>query len=539
MTPPPAGARSDGDPPGPSATHVASWALAPTTRSVSARLPGFRVAAASFDLGQSLPPSGTERGHDRLQRLLAACLPSREALLEGGILDWPGRLRDYQREGVAALIEKPALLLADDMGLGKTIQVAAAARLLIHRRLVESLLLIVPASLIGNWLRELHAWAPELRVTIVAGAAAERAWRWKAPAHVYLVSYETFRGDFLSRLVPDVNRTWDLVVLDEAQRIKNADAETSQACRTVRRRRAWALTGTPLENRLDDLESILGFTEPAEDGAPRRFTGPTDLLRHQHEVQLRRRKPEVLTQLPPKTTVDLALRLSGSQLAAYKLAQEEGLYQIRALGEAVRIHHVLELLLRLKQICNFCPTTGMSAKLTDLRERLTQLRASSHRALVFSQFTDDRFGVRAIARSLAEFSPLVYAGDLSMPEREAVIRRFKQDRRHTVLIISLRAGGQGLNLQDASYVFHFDRWWNPAVERQAEDRAHRMGQRLPVTVYRYVCEETIEARIVEILGQKQGLFDAVIDDVSLEKSRGLDARALFDLAGVPLPGFYR
>jgi len=108
-----------------------------------------------------------------------------------------------------------------------------------------------------------------------------------------------------------------------------------------------------------------------------------------------------------------------------------------------------------------------------------------------------------------------------------------------VLIISLRAGGQGLNLQDASYVFHFDRWWNPAVERQAEDRAHRMGQRLPVTVYRYVCEETIEARIVEILGQKQGLFDAVIDDVSLEKSRGLDARTLFDLAGVPLPGFYR
>jgi SNF2 family DNA or RNA helicase len=191
--------------------------------------------------------------------------------------------------------------------------------------------------------------------------------------------------------------------------------------------------------------------------------------------------------------------------------------------------------MKLKQICNICPQSGESVKLDDLAERAQTLAAEGHRALVFSQFTDDLFGVRAIASRLAEHRPLIYTGAMSQPERQRMIELFKSDERHRLFVISLKAGGQGLNLQEASYVVHYDRWWNPAVERQAEDRSHRMGQRVPVTVYTYVCVGTIEDRIEELLIQKQALFDTLIDDVSLDLGNLLSAAELFGLFGLRPP----
>lgn len=294
----------------------------------------------------------------RLSYLLQ--LPTHLLLQGQGPIAWPGALFPYQIEGIRALICRESLLLADDMGLGKTVQVIAALRILVHQRRAESALVVVPASLTGEWQRALRLWAPELRVSTIRGPAAERAWQWSAPAHVYLVSYETLREDFTAnRQSPPRRRVWDVVILDEAQKIKNPEAEISRKCKLLQRRRAWAMTGTPLENSLDDLASILEFVQPYRDGERplRLYPGPA-LTRQQRAVQLRRRKGDVLPQLPPKLSSQIVLPLAGTQRESYERAELDGVFQLRERGERVRIENVLELITRLKQLCNFCPTSG-------------------------------------------------------------------------------------------------------------------------------------------------------------------------------------
>ena len=461
-----------------------------------------------------------------MRRLMVVLQPPPEILLRAsGPLTWPHELYPYQVSGVHALVQSPQLLLGDEMGLGKTIQAIAALRILLFRRQVERALVVAPASLLEQWRMELARWAPELRVMRIHGPSQERRWQWRYRAHVSLTSYETLRADFTGTFqCGPCQETWGVVVLDEAQKIKNRESDAARACRGLPRLRAWALTGTPMENRLEDLASILEFVTgsllPTDSLALRTALG---------QYQLRRKKDQVLLDLPPKIVADITLEMSGAQRRAYERAEKEGIATLREMGE-VRVENVLALITRLKQICNFGPG-GQSVKMEDLCSRLEELSSEGYKALVFTQYASDDSGARRIASGLARFSPLVLTGDLSLLQRADVVRRFETGD-HVVLVLSLRAGGLGLNLQCASYVFHFDRWWNPAVERQAEDRTHRIGQTRPVNVYRYVIAGTIEQRIQELLKNKIDLFTRVVDDISIDAAKLISKEELLEVLGM-------
>ena len=440
----------------------------------------------------------------------------------------------FQQEGVSALINNDRLLLADDMGLGKTIQVIAALRILFARGAIQSVLIVAPATLLIQWRQELAKWAPELGAIIIRGGASDRAWQWEAQVQLTLISYDTLRSDFEGGShAPARRKTWDVVVADEAQRIKNRNP-TSVAVKGLRRRRSWALTGTPIENSEEELASLVEFIDHDEDTltSSGRYHPGRELLERHRRLQLRRKKSDVLDDLPPKQVTKVPIDLGVRQKASYDKAEQDGIVYLKSLGAEVTVRNVLDLISRLKQICNADPESGQSSKLADIRERLGLLSARGHRALIFSQYINDAAGVAAAARYLAEFNPLTVTGDLAPVERTSVIDRFKSNEQHKALVLSLRAGGVGLNLQEASYVFHLDRWWNPAVEHQADDRSHRLGQTVKVNVINYSCVGTIEERIDQILERKQALFDELIDDVSLDLSTSLNGDELFGLFGL-------
>jgi SNF2 family DNA or RNA helicase len=528
----------DVDPPG---TLSCTWSVEAATVALDrgdrpATRPSFhwrQPRLGALGAGQKRAP----RAPSLVERLLAVLQPPLEILLEPtGPLDWADELYPFQRQGAHALFERPALLLADDMGLGKTVQAIAALRALVHLRRAENALVVVPAGLITQWRRELGKWAPELRVQVVHGIPSERDVQWLHPAHIYLTSYDTLRND-RDRPRGPLARMWDVVVLDEAQRIKNRETETSKVCKRLRRARAWALTGTPLENALDELGSVCEFLQPWEDEnrPPPRLLDHREILAAHRDLQLRRKKSEVLSELPAKTVHDVWIDLAPEQRRAYERAERKGVVYLRELGAEATVQHVLALIQKLKQICNFCPETGASAKADDLTERVAEIAAEGEKVLVFSQFVDEGYGIKAIERRLRPLRPLVYVGGQSAAERDRVVDAFMGEERHPVLLLSLKAGGHGLNLHRASYIIHFDRWWNPAVERQAEDRVHRLGQTRAVTVYRYICADTIEERIDSLLRYKQELFDRYVDDVTIDLDRLLTRSEIFGLFGLEPP----
>ncbi len=494
--------------------------------------PGYPANHSSETAGTARDPRQVSRPGlslaERLWTVLAAP-PARDRVVR---LQWSGDLMPFQKEGVQALLDNNQLLLADDMGLGKTIQTIAALRILLARREIRSCLVAAPASVLDQWRREIEKWAPELSAIIIRGSASDRSWQWEADRDVTLASYDILRSDFGGNQQSSIRRkSWDVVVADEAQRIKNRNY-TSDTLKGLQRTRSWALTGTPIENHEEELASILEFVDYDGSGAPKRYRSGVELLRRHRELQLRRKKGEVLKDLPPKQIIKIPIQLDSKQRNSYDKAEQEGIVFLKSLGTEVGVTHVLELITRLKQICNADPKTGESSKLADIKDRLGQLAAQGHKALVFSQYTSDTSGVAAAAKYLRDFSPITITGDIPQEERAGIIERFKTRDEHKVLILSLRAGGLGLNLQEASYVFHLDRWWNPAIERQAEDRSHRMGQKVKVNVVKYSCAETIEERIDKILESKQELFDQLVDDVSLNLSAQLSRKELLSLFGL-------
>ena len=447
-------------------------------------------------------------------------------------------LYGYQSEGVRFLMEKSGALLADEMGLGKTVQAIVAAAVLFRQGKVSQALVLCPRSVLGHWRKLFQEWAPSLRTLIVRGLKADRRVQWASHHHVLISTYDMLREDILEPTVP---RQPDLVILDEVQYVKNSSAKRSQAVREIAAGRRWGLSGTPLENRVEELKTIFSYLQPAAlKDASANAKWPEPLPQELREAirpyLLRRRAAEVLDDLPEKHRGERWLELTPEQEESYLKAEGEGRVYLRELKEEATVQHVLALITKLKQICNFDPRTGSSCKIDYLLEELEKVRDRGEKALVFSQYVNDS-GLAALEKNLQGFFPMCFHGQLSDRQREEVVQQFQEGDRNQVLLMSVKAGGLGLTLTRANHVFHFDQWWTPAAALQAEHRAYRIGQKKAVHVMEFFVHDTIEERIHAKLSEKQRLFDIVIDELNTEGiSQALTREELFALFDLPDSG---
>ncbi len=469
--------------------------------------------------GRSLTASAVGR-IERVGRRLRELAGPREEPEPPGLV---GSLRGYQRRGLAWLRDLCELglggCLADDMGLGKTVQVIA---LHLSRR-GGPILVVCPASVIGSWENELRTFAPAERVRRYHGGG--RGLDGLGHSEVTLTTYGVLRRD--GARLAEVE--WDLVVADEAQQVKNAASAGARELRRLPARARIALTGTPVENRLLDLWAILDWATPGLLGSRQAFVAWTAAIDHGDEeaatrlrglvqpFMLRRRKsdPGVAPELPPRIETDHRVALTPEQVGLYEAVIQETEAAIRGSEGIQRRGLVLKLMTLLKQVCNHPaqylrekgPLGGRSGKLEALDDLLDVILAESESVLVFTQFVG--MG-KLLERHLKGCCATVFLhGGVPLRRRDEMVRRF-QAGEVPVFLISLRAGGFGLNLSRASHVVHFDRWWNPAVEDQATDRAHRIGQARTVQVHRLVTEGTVEDRIAALLSRKRDLADRVV-----------------------------
>lgn len=420
-------------------------------------------------------------------------------------------LRDYQLHGLRWLAHMTGLglgaCLADDMGLGKTITLIA---LHLHRDHPAPTLVVCPASLLGNWEREIHRFAPGTTVTRYHGPQ-----RTLAATGVVLTTYGTMRLDAEALKA----HTWGMVVADEAQHVKNPHSGTAKALRSIPAAARVALSGTPVENSLSELWAVLDWTTPGLLGTHRafrtRWPEPDDTLaKVVKPFLLRRRKsdPGVAPELPRKTETELPVSLTTEQAALYEALTRETLDQIARSDGMARRGLVLKLLTGLKQICNHpshylghSTLQGTSGKLELLDELLDTIVAEDGSVLIFTQYV----GMARLLEGHIKQPTRFLHGGTPVPQREQMVDDF-QHGRAPVFLLSLKAAGTGLNLTRADHVIHFDRWWNPAVEDQATDRAYRIGQTRPVQVHKLVTEGTVEERIAALLQDKRDLADAVL-----------------------------
>jgi non-specific serine/threonine protein kinase len=476
-----------------------------------------------------------------------------------------GTLRPYQQIGVRWLHFLSSLglgaCLADDMGLGKTVQVLALLLVLERERTSRAdaerqpSLLVAPASLLANWAAEIARFAPGLSALVAHPSAMPvNALKALGPAQVkeadlVIATYGSIRTlPWISGLA------WNLIVVDEAQAIKNPDAKQTRAVKALQARARIALTGTPIENRLSDLWSIFDFINPGLLGSAKQFTTLTKRLAERpHNAYgplrdlvrpyiLRRMKTDraVIADLPDKTEVNAYCLLSRTQAALYEQAVQDLRDRLAGAEGIERRGLVLASLMRLKQICNhpsqwlgdgaWRPTdSGKWARLSEVAEVIA---ARQEKVLVFTQFREITAPIAAHLGTVFGRPGLVLHGGTPVKARHHLVRQFQEDERAPFFVLSLKAGGSGLNLTAASHVVHLDRWWNPAVEDQATDRAFRIGQTRNVLVHKFVCRGTVEERIDELIASKRGLARDLLEggaDLLLTEMRDEDLLRLVAL----------
>jgi SNF2 family DNA or RNA helicase len=438
-------------------------------------------------------------------------------------------LRDYQLDGfrwMSRLAHWGAgACLADDMGLGKTVQALA---LILSHTAEGPTLVIAPTSVGMNWEDEAARFAPTLNVHNFADSDRKSMIAKAGPFDLVICSYGLLQrnGALLA------SRSWQIIVLDEAQAIKNCMTKRAKAAMALEAKVRLITTGTPIENHLGELWSLFEFINPGLLGTlesfNRRFANPIQVQEDKdvaqrlrqlvHPFILRRLKSNVLTELPSRTEVTIHVELSVEELALYEATRRQAIERIQDAsnndhpgGQRIKI---LAEIMRLRRVC--ChpslimpDTTITGSKLTAFGETINELRENNHKALVFSQFV----GHLAILRKHLDEQKIPYQyldGSTPVAQRKKRVKAF-QAGEGDVFLISLKAGGAGLNLTAADYVLHMDPWWNPAVEDQASDRAHRMGQKRPVTIYRFIAKNTIEDKIVKLHHQKRDLADSLLE----------------------------
>jgi SNF2 family DNA or RNA helicase len=450
-----------------------------------------------------------------------------------------GKLRPYQIRGAGWLATMSDLALgaclADDMGLGKTVQFIAVLLHRIRSGATGPSLLVCPTSVVGNWERELRRFAPSVPFVRHYGPQRARgapAFAKLEPGTLVFTTYGLLRRDW--KILSDVE--WSIAALDEAQNIKNSASRTAHAARSLKAHFRVALTGTPVENRLAELWSIFEFLNP-------RFLGPQAEFRRSYAIPierygdadaaerlkrltqpfiLRRLKsdPAIIQDLPSKQEMKIICSLTREQASLYQAALDESFEKIEHAEGIERRGQVLALLTALKQICNHPaqylgedgPLAGRSGKLQRIIEMLEEVLAAGDRALIFTQYRE--MGERLVAELGRLFGlrvPFLHGG-VAPAARDEMVRRFQEDERASPLfVLSVKAGGTGLNLTAANHVFHYDRWWNPAVEDQATDRAYRIGQRRSVQVHKLLCAGTVEDKIDQLLERKRQLAESIVD----------------------------
>jgi len=465
-------------------------------------------------------------------------------------------LRPYQHRGLSWLVFLDRLglgaCLADDMGLGKTVQLLALEVYARQHERRPPTLLVCPVSVVGNWQREAARFAPGLRVHVHHGA--DRSTAGLGQGHdLVITTYAVVARDV--EALAGVG--WDRVVLDEAQNVKNSATRQSRAVRALPARHRVALTGTPVENRLAELWSIMDFVNPGVLGTAgtfrARFAVPVE--RHRDEdaaVRLRRitgpfvlrrlkTDPRIAADLPDKIEVKQLCTLTAEQASLYRAVVDDMVARIAEAGGVQRKGLVLATISRLKQVCNHpaqllgdgSRVAGRSGKVARLEEVLDEALADGDKALCFTQFTE--FGALVVPYLAARFDTevLFLHGGTPQKARDGMVRRFQAEGGPSIFVLSLKAGGTGLNLTAANHVIHLDRWWNPAVEDQATDRAFRIGQRDHVQVRKFVCVGTVEERIDRMIEEKRGLAQLVVgagEDWLTELSTD-ELRELFALSG--------
>ncbi|WNM37393.1 DEAD/DEAH box helicase [Micromonospora halotolerans] len=446
-----------------------------------------------------------------------------------------GTLRPYQRRGLAWLAFLQSLglggILADDMGLGKTVQLLAL--LAGDPPAAGPTLLVCPMSLVGNWQREAAKFAPDLRVHVHHGAERVRGEAFAATVHaadLVLTTYSVAARDAYELTGID----WHRVVVDEAQAIKNASTRQAEAVRSLPARHRVAVTGTPVENRLADLWSIMQFANPGLLGPAatfkKKFAEPIErhgdaevaerLRRITGPFVLRRLKTDqsIITDLPEKLEMEVLCNLTAEQAALYRAVVDDMMAKIESSDGIERRGLVLATMTRLKQVCNHpaqmlhdgSALPGRSGKLERLEEIVDEVLAAGERALLFTQYAEFGGMLRGHLSARTGREVLLLHGGVGKAERDAMVTRFQSPAGPPLFVLSLKAGGTGLTLTAANHVVHVDRWWNPAVEDQATDRAFRIGQRRRVQVRKFVCAGTVEEKVAAMIADKRSLARRVV-----------------------------